>query len=183
MIEIDVATVATSPTIVPQAWQPESPRWSTPVIWPTRDLFEVRVIDQRDGNRLVAAIELISPANKDRPAERQAFCGKCAGYLRQGIGLVLVDVVTTRHYNMHAELLRLLEIDPTNATASNATPSLYAVSYRTIHEEQAHLDVWPYALQLDTELPTLPLWIGPAHAVPVPLAASYNAALRLFRLL
>jgi hypothetical protein len=33
---------------------------------PDQDEYEVRIYDERHGRRLVAAIELISPANKDR---------------------------------------------------------------------------------------------------------------------
>ena len=55
--------------------------------------------------RLVAAIELISPANKDRPEHRSQFTSKCAALLRQGVSLVLVDVVTARNVNLYADLL------------------------------------------------------------------------------
>src|SRR5438105_15541063 len=46
---------------------------------PAQDTFEVRVYDEQRGARLVAAIELVSPANKDRPEHRRAFVLKCAG--------------------------------------------------------------------------------------------------------
>ena len=46
------------------------------------------------GARLVAAIELVSPANKDRAAHRRAFA-TCASHLCQGVGLVIVDIVTS----------------------------------------------------------------------------------------
>jgi hypothetical protein len=46
------------------------------------------------GPVLVGAIELVSPANKDRSTHRDAFVSKCETYLRQGIGLVIIDVVT-----------------------------------------------------------------------------------------
>src|SRR4051794_16499206 len=62
-----------------------NPNWATAVAWNARDLFEVRVLNVEGQPRLVAAMELISPANKDRPAHRETFAGKCAGYLRQGI--------------------------------------------------------------------------------------------------
>src|SRR5262245_9728908 len=60
------------------------------------DLVEVLVFDREAGPTLAGAIELVSPANKDRPAHRDAFVTKCAVYLQQGIGLILVDVVTDR---------------------------------------------------------------------------------------
>ena len=144
-----------------------------------RDLFEVRVIDQRDGSRLVGAIELISPANKDRPAARQAFAGKCAGYLRLGAGLIVVDVVTTRHHNLHRQLVELLELE---APQPSEVDPLYAVAYRTQQEEATRLSIWPARLSVGSGLPTLPLWLSSDLAVPVDLDLSYHAACKLLRI-
>ena len=55
-----------------------------------------------------AAIELVSPGNKDRPEARRAFAAKCAGYLTAGVGLVVVDIVTDRLANLHNELIELM---------------------------------------------------------------------------
>ena len=38
--------------------------------------YEVLVYDQVRGRTLVAAVEIVSPANKDRPENRQAFVAK-----------------------------------------------------------------------------------------------------------
>ena len=37
------------------------------------DEYEVRVYDEKRHCRLVAAVEIVSPANKDRPEHRHAF--------------------------------------------------------------------------------------------------------------
>lgn len=42
--------------------------------------------------RLVAALELISPRNKDRPSARVTYLSRYVGYLREGVHLLLVDV-------------------------------------------------------------------------------------------
>ena len=187
--EIDVAalelTNARRETSPEPTWEPEAPGWSCSVDWSERDLFEVRVIDQRNSPRLAAAIELISPANKDRPATRQAFAGKCAGLLRQGVGLLVVDVVTNRQHDLHAELLTLLELDAEEKepTASqSSSPPLYAVAYRTVMDDPARLDVWNRQLSLGKNLPTLPLWLSPELAVPVELETSYRAACEMLRI-
>ena len=57
------------------------------------DSYEIRVYQDLGGAELRAAIELISPSDKDRPGSRQTFAAKCAGYLKQGIALVIVDIV------------------------------------------------------------------------------------------
>src|SRR5947208_3401681 len=42
--------------------------------------------------RLVAAVELVSPRNKDRPVARDAYLSRYLGYLLEGVHLLLVDV-------------------------------------------------------------------------------------------
>src|SRR5207245_2131862 len=43
--------------------------------------YEVLVYDQSRGRQLVAAVEIVSPANKDRRRNRQACVAKCAALL------------------------------------------------------------------------------------------------------
>jgi len=69
---------------------------------------EVRIYDRERGRRLVAAIELVSPANKDRRETRRAFVAKCAFLLQQQVSVIIVDVVTVREFNLYAELLAFL---------------------------------------------------------------------------
>src|SRR5205085_11726364 len=106
-VEIDVATLQTPPAaprngkvgVTAPAWAPPAAPVVVPAAFP--DEFEVLVFAEEGGARLVAAIELVSPANKDRDDHRRAFAIKCASYLVRGIGLVLIDVVTTRQANLH----------------------------------------------------------------------------------
>jgi hypothetical protein len=62
-------------------------------------IYEVRVYDARHGRRLVAAIEIVSPSNKDRPESRRAFVAKVAARLQRDVSVSLVDVVTIRQFN------------------------------------------------------------------------------------
>ncbi len=48
------------------------------------DVVEVRVYNASGGRTRVGAIELISPANKDRPEARDAFVAKCESLLAAG---------------------------------------------------------------------------------------------------
>ncbi len=185
MVEIDVATLAhaASRSSAPAgAWSPAEPAWSGPLEWPARDWFEIRIWDTTDGPKLVGAIELVSPANKDRPSTRQAFCGKCAGYLRADIGLIVIDVVTSRRHDLHHLLLELLELDSAVQEVAAADPPLSAVAYRTVSTGQTRLDLWPNPLAIGSPLPTLPLWISPEFAIPVDLEASYRATCDLLRI-
>ncbi len=67
--------------------------------------YEVLIFDQQRGRELVAAIELVSPANKDLPETRQAFVSKCAALLQKKICVSIVDLVTVKHFNLYCEVL------------------------------------------------------------------------------
>jgi hypothetical protein len=74
-----------------------------------QDEYEVRIYDAERGRLLVAAIEIVSPSNKDRPTEREMFVGKVASLLQQGVCVSLVDLVSVRQArqaNLYADLLR-----------------------------------------------------------------------------
>lgn len=162
-------------------WSPPRAIVSEEVDFADRDTFEVVVVDSLQ-RRLVAAIELVSPANKDRPANRRDFAIKCASYLQQQIALVVVDAVTTRRESLHAELSRLLELS--DAFRAAVASPLYAASYRLRLPGSAPrvLELWPAEMSLDEPLPTLPLWLGEDLALPLNLEESYQAAVDWVRL-
>src|SRR5207247_10664152 len=100
---------------------------------PAQDVYEVRVRDEKRQCRLVAAVEIVSPANKDRPEHRHAFVSKCAGLLQERVSVVIVDVVTTRTQNLYGELLDLIgQSDP---SLSREPPLLYAAACRLTKRE------------------------------------------------
>ncbi len=137
------------------------------------DVCEVRVYDDDMARTLVAAVEVVSPANKDRPGHRRAFVAKCAAYLQQNVSLVLVDVVTNRHCNLYAELAEFLDVAKPARTAVSS--HLYAVACRVIRQrKRTQLEVWPAALQVGAPLPVLPLWLTREIVVPLDLESSYN---------
>jgi hypothetical protein len=160
-------------------WAPPRPPVVVTADFANPDIFEIEVRTEGD-LRVVAAIELVSPANKDRPAKRRAFAAKCAALLQQNVGLVVVDAVTERHDNLHDELLTLLAVGEASAAV---TSDLYAVAYRVLEQTQPpRLEMWPVSLQLGASLPVLPLWIGPDRALPLDLEASYQSACQSLRL-
>src|SRR5215207_3920258 len=57
-------------------WSPPAPTLTLETDLPEQDEYEVRVYDARRGRHLVAAIEIVSPSNKDRPESRRAFVAK-----------------------------------------------------------------------------------------------------------
>lgn len=178
-VEIDVTTFADDNppppggAVATRTYAPPAPPLVVPVAFP--DEFAVRVYEAEGGARLVAAVELVSPANKDRGAHRAAFANKCAGYLAQGVALIVVDVVTSRAADLHADILRLL-----GHTADSGLPAgtdLYAVAYRPIvRDKVGRVEAWPEALAVGRGLPTLPLTLSAELCLPIDLEATYTTA-------
>jgi hypothetical protein len=150
-----------------------------PAVFP--DDLEVQVIDQLDDARLVAVVELVSPRNKDRVEARRGFAAKCAAYLQRGVGVIIVDIVTARHANLHNELVRLFDLGEPFLMPAEAQP--YAVAYRPVRRgESDQIDLWPATLAVGGALPTLPLGLRGGRPVPVDLEATYTDACRRSRL-
>src|SRR5262245_56235842 len=192
-VEIDVGTyehhdagsTAWSATgsggIATATWTATEPTLRVETDLPDVDEYEVRVYDVTRGRRLVAAVELVSPSNKDRPETRQAFVVKCAGLLQQRVSVTIVDVGTTREVNLYAELLAF----PGRTDHSLATPPPhpYAVACRgTIPRQRWLFEAWHCPLTVGQPLPTLPLWLADDLVVSLDLEASYEETCRVLRI-
>lgn len=145
-----------------------------------QDEYEVRIYDTEHGRVLVAAIEIVSPSNKDRPNTRELFVGKLANLLQQGVCVSIVDLVSVRQANLYAELLALLgHSDP---SLGETPPYLYAVTLRARQRPRRRtslLDAWFYPMAVGQPLPTIPLWLAPALRVMLPLETSYQETCRI----
>ncbi|MEQ9550998.1 MAG: DUF4058 family protein [Coleofasciculus sp. G3-WIS-01] len=181
-IEIDVAAfeelslsttlvsdnVVQLPTSSQQQWISPPPAQTVPFSL-TTEAVEVSIFSSEAGPTLMAAIELVSPSNKDRLGNRKAFVAKCQTYLQQGIGLVVVDVVTGRNANLHEALL-----DQLTLTTLPLNAQLYAAAYRVVERQgQVSLDIWQEALAVASPLPVMPLWLRGELCLPVDLNATY----------
>jgi len=190
VVEIDVGTFegtartaetdgSATATLPPQVWSPPKATFTIPAAF--ADDFEVRVISTETGPTLVAAIELVSPRNKDRAEARRAFAIKCASYLHQGISLIVVDIVTSRRANLHTQLMQLFKQKKTSHFP--AKTSLYAVAYHPLRRQgQGEIDLWPAALALEATLPILPLALTAELYMPIDLEATYMDTRRRRRL-
>jgi hypothetical protein len=143
--------------------------------------YAVLVYDQDRGRHLVAAVEIVSPANKDRGLNRQAFITKCAALLQQGVCVSIVDLVTIRRANLYTELLKFLETaDP---SFGPKPPATYAVTCRRRNiGERSRLESWAYPLGVGQPLPPLPIWLAEDLHVTLDLEGSYEDACRVFRI-
>jgi hypothetical protein len=156
-------------------WTPPAPDVSAVIQLPPFEDTEVQVFYDEGEPVLVAAIELVSPANKDRPAQRRAFATKCSRYLYRGCGCVVIDAVTTRRANLHAEIWRVLELN--GGEPWHSPTDLYASAYRLAGAgEEKTLETWTQSLTLGGPLPQMPLWLGADICVALDLERSYLAA-------
>ncbi|HJT78310.1 MAG TPA: DUF4058 family protein, partial [Gemmataceae bacterium] len=185
--EVDVATfreegtmpAATGPGngsaggVATQVWAPPRPTLTVTTDLPAQDVTEVRVYDERSGRRLVAAVEIVSPANKDRAEHRQAFVAKCMGLLQESVSVVVVDIVTTRGANLYAELLAA--INRSDPILGRDSPAPYAAACRSTRPQKDWLlETWAYPLAVGRPLPQVPLWVADDFAVPLDLEESYE---------
>lgn len=163
-------------------WAPPEPTHSLETGLPDQDDYEVRVYDARHGRRLVAAIEIVSPSNKDRPESRRAFVSKVAALLQQDVCVSIVDVVSVRQFNLYAELLGL--IGGSDPTLGPDPTSLYAVTVRGRKRvgKRLLLDTWFYPLALGRTLPKLPIWLDGDLGVLLELEVSYEETCRVLRI-
>lgn len=193
-VEIDVAAYDTedvgsrsigtgqgSGGVATALWTPVQPTFAIETDLPDIDEYEVRVFDTKRGRRLVAAVEIVSPANKDRPEHRRLFVAKCAALLQQKVAVSIIDLVTIRDFNLYADLLELLgQPDP---SLGPEPPPLYAVMCRRRPaNNKGLLESWQYPLNVGQPLPTLPLWLTATFAVPLELEASYEQTCRDLRI-
>lgn len=189
-VQVDVATFdeegaasangSASIQTLQQATKTAAPDWVIPAVFP--DSFEVQVISTEGGPRLVAAIELVSPSNKDRPQTRRAFAVKCANYLCLGIPFVMIDVVTSRVVNLHNEMMEVLQSAGTNFRLPSEAV-LYATSYRPVRREsREEIDAWRAILHLGQALPSLPLYLGGDLSLTIDFEESYQETCQRLRL-
>ena len=124
--------------------------------------------------RLAAAIELISPRNKDRPSARAYYVARYLGYLRDGADLLLIDILPRPlAFSFADSLAEELQI------AQPPTPSPLVASYR-VGEPAATggrmLAIWRHALAVNEPLPAMPLPLTTHAALEIDLEKTYMQA-------
>lgn len=145
-----------------------------PALFP--DDIEIHVSDAGNRRKLVSVIELVSPANKKEKPERDAFVAKCAAYLHKGVGLMVIDIVTDRRWNLHDELMK--SMGQNDHFQMKPGSRIYVASYRPVRRRKKDLiDLWKYPLHLDESLPTAPICLQGGPIFPLDLDSTYLIAL------
>jgi hypothetical protein len=124
--------------------------------------------------RLAAAVELISPRNKDRPVSRTTYLARYVGYLQEGVHLLLVDVHRRPLNFSFADRIA----DELGFRQPPCPPPM-AISYR-VGEPAATggrlLAIWRRPLTVGEPLPVLKLPLSVETSVPVDLEQTYMVA-------
>lgn len=144
---------------------------------PDHDAPDVSTLNVEDHEKLIAALELVSPRNKDRPEAKETYTNRYLGYLRLGVHLLLVDVLPRpRGFSFSDAITTGLGL------ALTPQPAPFAAAYRVgeaipVGDDMGSLvGLWRRALGVGQPLPMLPLPLTVHQAVPVNLEETYRRA-------
>lgn len=126
------------------------------------------------GGRLVAAIELVSPRNKDRLSAQAAYTATYTGYLLRGVHLLLADVHRRpAGFSFTDRIAAELRMNQPPVSAP------FVVGYRVggpSPDGGRFLAVWRRPLAVGNPLPPMRLWLSADDSVPVDLEGTYRRA-------
>jgi Protein of unknown function (DUF4058) len=149
-----------------------------------RQTFEQSALSRRrslairhvSGHRLVALMEIVSPANKDRAQHVETFAEKIVSALDSGIHVLVVDLLPPGLHDprgFHDVIRqRLVAMDSPYELPSDEPLTL--ASYAA----GSDIDAFVEHLAVGADLPDMPLFLRPDRYVNVPLEATYQAAYR-----
>ncbi len=127
--------------------------------------------------RLIAAIEIVSPRNKDRVGAKETYPNRYLGYLRLGVHLLLIDVLPRpKGYSFSDAITGSLGLD------LSPQPPPFAATYRVgevvpLGDDMGNLvGLWRHTLKVGQRLPSLPLPLSVYQAIQVDLEETYARA-------
>jgi hypothetical protein len=132
------------------------------------------VIRHVSGDRIVAFIEIVSPANKHSPQTVEDFVTKVAGALRESIHVLVIDPFPPGNHDsrgMHGAVWEAFAAAPYEAP--EGLP-LTLVSYRALLPAKAYVE----PVRVGIELIEMPLFLTSSHYIPTPLEPTYQRAWR-----
>jgi hypothetical protein len=128
------------------------------------------------GHRLVALVEIVSPANIDRPRHVEVLALKIVDALDVGVHVLLVDLLTPSTHDpngMHSVVSQRLEQSDEEYDLP-ADQSLTLASYCA----GPRVEVYLQHIALGALLPEMPMFLRPDRYIHVPLEPTYVAAYR-----
>lgn len=132
------------------------------------------VIRHVSGHRVVALLEIVSPANKDRLSSVADFVTKAQSALHQGIHLLIVDLLPPGRYDPQGFHEMIWEAYGDEPTELPPDKRLTLASYRADRLPEAYLEF----VGLNDALPAMPLFLDRSAYVSTPLESTCEAAYR-----
>ena len=123
------------------------------------------------GERVVAVIEVVSPANKDRPEHVGDFAGKVVALVRGGIHVAVIDILPPGPHDpdgLHGAVWPGLDTEPEASRPPADRPFSFA-AYRADDPPTAFLSY----VALGQPLPGLSLFLDGGVFVEVPVEQTY----------
>jgi hypothetical protein len=128
------------------------------------------------GHRVVALLEIVSPANKDRPEHVEQFVQKAVNALDAGIHLLIVDLFPPGPHDahgMHSIIRQKLDLSDEPYDLPSAEP-LTLASYAV----GPGVDMYLEHLAPGAPLPEMPLFLSCERYIGAPLESTYAEAYR-----
>jgi hypothetical protein len=126
------------------------------------------------GHRLIALVEIVSPANKDRPESVEVFVAKTVEALDLGVHVLLIDLLPPGRHDprgLHGAVWNEFDEGPYDLPLAEP---LTVASYTAGPPVKAYLE----HLAVGSALPDMPLFLHTERYIPVPLESTYQAAYR-----
>ncbi|HTU16510.1 MAG TPA: DUF4058 family protein [Gemmataceae bacterium] len=141
-----------------------------------RSLRRSLAIRHVSGHRLIALLEIVSPANKDRAESVEEFADKVESALRVGVHVVLVDLFPPSPHDprgMHDVIQQRLNPfeEPYELPADEPLTLASYIAEPRVHVYLEHVAV-------GSLLPDMPLFFRPDRYINLPLEATYQEAYR-----
>jgi hypothetical protein len=186
----DVLTLHASP-------EPPGPEWSPPAtggiavaeaaprVWrrqtvepSTRGRRRSLAIRHVSGHRLIALIEIVSPANKDRFQHVEELAHKAVAALERGVHVLLVDLFPPGLHDpagIHGSIVQALD----EYAAPYLLPSDASLTLAS-YVAGTRVEIYLEHLAVGAVMVEMPLFLRADRYVNVPLEATYQAAYRGF---
>ncbi|MCI0380782.1 MAG: DUF4058 family protein [Gemmataceae bacterium] len=134
----------------------------------------VMTIRHVSGDEIVALLEVVSPANKDRRASVRDFVQKAVSAMKQGIHHLILDLLPPGEHDpsgMHGAIWD--DLNAGDYAIADDKP-LALTSYAVDQLPDAYVE----PLAVGDALPEMPLFLEPDRYVNVPLETTYQNAFR-----
>ena len=140
----------------------------------SRSLRRTLAIRHVSGHHVIALLEVVSPANKDRLAHVEEFADKVETALLHDVHVLVVDLLPPGRHDplgIHGAIWERFDDEPYAVpTDQRLTLASYTVGLQPV----AYLE----HLAIGSDLTDMPLFLNPDRYVNVPMETTYQAAFR-----